>query len=128
LTLVRGNEAEMREALQEFDALGANAAAEIARARLKAAGARDIQRGPHARTATDPLGLTARQREVYELLTQGLSNAAIAAKLHRSERTIENHVADLFGKLNVRSRSELIARASSATPLKSIGTATHSKK
>jgi DNA-binding CsgD family transcriptional regulator len=111
LTLVHGNEAEMREALQEFDALGAKAAAEIARARLKAAGARDIQRGPHARTATDPLGLTARQREVYELLTQGLSNAAIAAKLHRSERTIENHVADLFGKLNVRSRSELIARA-----------------
>ncbi len=111
LTLVHGNEAEMREALQEFDALGAKAAAEIARARLKAAGARDVQRGPHARTATDPLGLTARQREVYELLTQGLSNAAIAAKLHRSERTIENHVADLFGKLNVRSRSELIARA-----------------
>jgi DNA-binding NarL/FixJ family response regulator len=74
------------------------------------------------------LGLTARQREVYELLTQGLSNAAIAAKLHRSERTIENHVADLFGKLNVRSRSELIARASSATPLKSIGAATPPKK
>ena len=111
LTLVHGDEAEMREALQEFDALGAKAAADIARARLKAVGARDVQRGPHARTATDPLGLTARQREVYELLIQRLTNAAIAAKLHRSERTIENHVADLFGKLNVRSRSELIARA-----------------
>jgi DNA-binding CsgD family transcriptional regulator len=112
LTLVHGNEAEMRDALQEFDALGAKAAADIARARLKAVGARDVQRGPHARTSTDPLGLTARQREVYELLMQRLTNAAIAAKLHRSERTIENHVADLFGKLNVRSRSELIARAS----------------
>jgi DNA-binding CsgD family transcriptional regulator len=115
LTLVHGDEAQMREALQEFNALGSKAAAEIARARLKAAGVRDVQRGPHVRTATDPLGLTGRQREVYELLLQQLSNAAIATKLHRSERTIENHVSDLFGKLNVKSRSELIAHASIAT-------------
>ena len=115
LTLVHGDEAQMREALQEFNVLGSKAAAEIARARLKAAGARDVQRGPQVRTATDPLGLTARQREVYELLLQQLSNAAIATKLHRSQRTIENHVSDLLSKLNLKSRHELIARASTAT-------------
>ena len=76
---------------------------------------RDVQRGPQLRTSTDPLGLTARQREVYELLLQQLSNAAIATKLHRSRRTIENHVSDLLSKLNLKSRHELIARASTAT-------------
>ncbi len=114
LALAQGDEAQLREALQVFHSLGAAPAAEIARRRLRALGARSVGRGPQPRTRIDPLGLTARQREVFALLLQGLSNAAIAASLHRSERTVEHHVADLLAKLNASSRAELIARTAKA--------------
>ena len=39
-----------------------------------------------------------------------MSNAAIAAQLHRSERTVEHHVARSFAKLGVRTRVELLTR------------------
>jgi DNA-binding CsgD family transcriptional regulator/tetratricopeptide (TPR) repeat protein len=116
LVLVNGDETQLRESLLIFDSLGAKPAADIARRRLRNIGARNVGRGPQTRTATDPMGLTARQREIYELLILGLSNAAIADKLHRSERTIENHVANLFIKLNVNSRIELIARTANTAP------------
>jgi DNA-binding NarL/FixJ family response regulator len=50
---------------------------------------------------------------VLDLLTQRLSNRAIALHLHRSERTVENHVAALLGKLGVASRAEAAALARS---------------
>jgi DNA-binding CsgD family transcriptional regulator/tetratricopeptide (TPR) repeat protein len=121
LVLVNGDETQLRESLLIFDSLGAKPAADIARRRLRTIGARNVGRGPQTRTATDPMGLTARQREVYALLMQGLSNAVIAEKLHRSERTVENHVANLFTKLNVNSRVELMARSAntaSSQPIK----------
>jgi DNA-binding NarL/FixJ family response regulator len=74
-------------------------------------GARDVQRGPQPRTRADSLGLTTRERQVYEQLLSGHSNAAIAALLHRSERTIESHVANILIKLHASSRVELIRRA-----------------
>jgi DNA-binding NarL/FixJ family response regulator len=53
--------------------------------------------------------LTTREREVLNLLAQQLSNRAIADRLHRSERTVENHVAALLGKLGVASRADAAA-------------------
>jgi DNA-binding NarL/FixJ family response regulator len=94
-----------------FDTLGAAPAAGIARQRLHALGARNVQRGPQASTRTDPQGLTRREREILELLLQNLSNPAIARKLHRSERTVEHHVSALISKLGVASRAEVIGRA-----------------
>jgi DNA-binding NarL/FixJ family response regulator len=44
---------------------------------------------------------------VAELLAQGLSNAEIAQQLHRSERTVEHHVAALLSKLGVARRSQV---------------------
>jgi DNA-binding NarL/FixJ family response regulator len=72
---------------------------------------RDVPRGPSHRTRDDPLGLTARERQVLDLLAQRLSNRDIAERLHRSERTVENHVAALLGKLGVASRDAAVARA-----------------
>jgi DNA-binding NarL/FixJ family response regulator len=46
---------------------------------------------------------------VFSLLLHGMSNAAIAARLHRSERTVERHVASVFAKTGVCSRAELAA-------------------
>jgi DNA-binding NarL/FixJ family response regulator len=50
---------------------------------------------------------------VAELLAQGLSNADIAARVHRSERTVAHHVSSLLGKLDVTSRSQVAARLQS---------------
>jgi len=111
LALLGGDLADLRQALTLLDDLGAAPAARIARRRLRALGVRAVQRGPSTRTRIDPLGLTAREREVLQLLAQRLSNRAIAERMHRSERTVENHVAALLGKLGVASRSEAVERA-----------------
>lgn len=110
LALLGGNDVQVREALEVFEALGAKPAVEIARQTLRRLGARTITRGPQPRTKNDPLGLTTREREVFELIVKGASNAAMAAQLHRSERTVEHHVATLYTKLQVRSRQELLTR------------------
>lgn len=111
LALLGGDAADLRQALALLDELGAAPAARIARRRLRALGVRDVQRGRSPRTRVDPLGLTAREREVLLLVAQRLSNRAIAERLHRSERTVENHVATLLGKLGVASRNEAVERA-----------------
>ena len=51
--------------------------------------------------------LSAREREVAELVAHGKTNREIANALFISERTVENHVSSILGKLNVRSRVEL---------------------
>jgi len=54
------------------------------------------------RRADDPLeDLTPREREVLELMAQGLSNAAIAQKLVVTDGAVEKHVTNIFGKLGV---------------------------
>ena len=111
LALLGGDEADLRQALALLDELGAAPAARIARRRLRTLGVRIVPRGRSNRTRVDPLGLTVREREVLQLLAQRLSNRAIAERLHRSERTVENHVAALLGKLGAASRSEAVERA-----------------
>ena len=51
--------------------------------------------------------LTARQREVADLVAEGLTNAQIAARLHLSERTIENHVFNAISTLGLHNRVQL---------------------
>ena len=55
-------------------------------------------------------GLTEREREVVDLLCQGLSNASIAQRLWLTEKTVKNHLNHIFAKLGVRSRTEAIVR------------------
>jgi predicted ATPase/DNA-binding CsgD family transcriptional regulator len=56
-------------------------------------------------------GLTRREREVARLLAQGSSNRAIAEALVLSERTIEDHVGNILGKLGFSSRAQVAAWA-----------------
>ncbi|SEL51082.1 regulatory protein, luxR family [Streptacidiphilus jiangxiensis] len=55
-------------------------------------------------------GATEREREVLDLLTTGLSNKEIAARLRLSPRTVEKHVEGLLRKSGARSRTQLVAR------------------
>lgn len=64
-----------------------------------------------ARTAPsepDVEPLTDREREVLHLLAQGLGNKDIAQKLYLSVRTVEGHLANIYGKLHVKSRTEAV--------------------
>ena len=54
------------------------------------------------RRGNDPLGtLTAREREVLELMAEGRSNQAIADRLFVTPRAVEKHVTSIFGKLRL---------------------------
>jgi DNA-binding NarL/FixJ family response regulator len=58
--------------------------------------------------------LTDREREVLELIAQGASNAAIAAALTLSQKTVRNHVSNIFTKLRVADRAQAVIRAREA--------------
>jgi DNA-binding NarL/FixJ family response regulator len=51
-------------------------------------------------------GLSARQREILELVVEGLSNAQIAGRLYLSESTIKQHLRAVYKVLGVRNRTE----------------------
>jgi DNA-binding NarL/FixJ family response regulator len=53
--------------------------------------------------------LTAREREVLQLLADGLGNKQIAARLGISTSTVKTHVEELFERLEVASRAEAVA-------------------
>lgn len=58
-------------------------------------------------TATDKLNeLTKREIDVLKLLAEGLFNKEIAAKLDISERTVKNHVSNIFKKIRVNDRTQ----------------------
>jgi two-component system, NarL family, nitrate/nitrite response regulator NarL len=52
-------------------------------------------------------GLTDRRRQVASLVCRGLSNRAIAQKLHVAEGTVKVHLHAIYEKLNIHSRTKL---------------------
>ena len=104
--LAEGDEAAIREALAEFDRLGARPAAAMAARRLRELGARVIPRGPRPATRANPANLTPREAEVLALIAARSTNAEVAARLFLSPKTVEHHVSAVLAKLDVASRAE----------------------
>jgi DNA-binding NarL/FixJ family response regulator len=79
------------------------------RRQMRASGVRRIPRGSRSSTRENPFGLTRREAEILQLLSEGLRNATIARRLFVSTKTVEHHISAILAKLNVGSRSEAVA-------------------
>ena len=104
---------QLRTAQGMFADMGIEAFASRADRELRATGERARKRTVETRE-----DLTAQELQIARLASNGLSNPEIGARLFISPRTVEYHLHKVFGKLNVRSRSQLdhaIAPAPSAT-------------
>jgi DNA-binding CsgD family transcriptional regulator len=102
---------QLRAAYDQFTSIGMAAFAERARVELAATGEK-----VRKRTAQTRDDLTAQERQVAELARDGLSNPEIGARLFLSRRTVQYHLGKVFGKLGIRTRTELasaLARSAS---------------
>ncbi|WP_420629970.1 helix-turn-helix transcriptional regulator [Candidatus Leptofilum sp.] len=104
--LADGDKDAQKAALLIFEQLGARPMAKTVRQKLRDAGVQTIPRGARASTKENPFNLTNRQLEILSLLTDDLTNAEIAARLHISPKTVDHHVSAVLGKLQVSSRTE----------------------
>jgi two-component system, NarL family, response regulator DevR len=67
---------------------------------------RDLSRHP------DPLaGLTGRERQLVELIGEGLTNRQIGKRMRLAEKTVKNYVSGLFAKLGMQRRAQVAAYA-----------------
>jgi DNA-binding NarL/FixJ family response regulator len=58
--------------------------------------------------------LTARERQILDLIARGLDNAQIATQLSLSAKTVRNHINSIFAKLGTPNRAQAIVRAREA--------------
>lgn len=75
---------------------------------------RFVRQHGDAEGRTDFVELTAREREVLDLIARGFDNARIARDLALSEKTVRNHINSIFGKLGTPNRAQAIVRAREA--------------
>ncbi len=95
----------LRQALATFESLGAEPWAEQARVELRAAG-----ETPAPSPGGSLMALTAQELQVALVVADGATNKEAGAALFISPKTVEFHLGNVYGKLNVRSRAELVRK------------------
>jgi DNA-binding CsgD family transcriptional regulator len=108
----RGTEAArqlLATARAAYETLGAVRETARLDARLRAAGVRRGTRGRRKRPETGWGALTPTERQVVDLVAEGMSNPEIARRLFLSRHTVQTHVSHALAKLGLRSRVELAA-------------------
>ena len=100
----------LQAAESAFDSFPAVRMRDGVRQELRKLGARATRRGPAPAADQGLEALSAREREVAELVADRRMNKEIAATLFLSEKTVESHLRSIFRKLSVTSRVE-VARA-----------------
>ena len=94
----------LRAAFERFEALGARPWADRAHVELRACG-----QTARRRVAGAPVEqLTPQEVQVARFVSRGLTNADVAAQLFLSRRTVDFHLRNVFTKLGIRSRTELV--------------------
>ncbi|UIX35056.1 helix-turn-helix transcriptional regulator [Streptomyces sp. GQFP] len=100
--IAAGERARARKSLRE----AAERAERLGAVRLRSAADEALREGGARRTAT---ALTASERRIAELATNGRTNTEIAELLHVARRTVETHLTSAYRKLGIRRRAELMA-------------------
>lgn len=93
---------------------------------VRAADAGDVVLGPEAgrvlledsRRRRQPVGLTPREREILQLVGQGLANKQIARRLNITERTVKSHMTHAFQRIGVSDRVQAALWARQHLPLR----------
>jgi DNA-binding CsgD family transcriptional regulator len=93
----------LRAAFATFEQLGSAPWAERARTELRASGETARQRNPSTLAQ-----LTPQELQIARFVGQGATNREVAAQLFLSPRTIDYHLRQVFAKLGISSRAELI--------------------
>ena len=55
--------------------------------------------------------LTVRENEILKLIADGLTNREISCKLFIAESTVENHIHNIYNKLDIKNRAQAVALA-----------------
>ncbi len=99
------------QALTILESLGATATINLIKQQMRDCGIKKIPKGPRQSTKDNPAGLTTRQLDVLNLVTNGLPNSEIANKLFISPKTVDHHISAILSKLGVHSRTQAAAAA-----------------
>jgi DNA-binding CsgD family transcriptional regulator len=99
------------QAITIFQRLGAARDLARAEAMLRQMGIRRSRHVTHRRAQSGWPSLTPSERAVVDLVAEGLSNPQIGQRLYISRRTVQTHLAHVFAKLHLTSRTQLAAEA-----------------
>ncbi|MCB0518897.1 MAG: response regulator transcription factor [Saprospiraceae bacterium] len=101
--LKKTSPAKLLEALQDIYTGGAPMSPGIAR--------RVLATFHHLQPAAEQYGLTKREKEILQLLTEGYTYKAISAECHISMDTVSTHLRHIYEKLHVNCGTEAVAKA-----------------
>jgi DNA-binding CsgD family transcriptional regulator len=101
----------LERALGVYERLDAARDRDRTEARLRGLGVHHGRRGIRQRPQIGWESLTPTERTVVELVAEGLTNPQIGERLYVSRRTVQTHLAHVFAKLGISSRTQLAAQA-----------------